>query len=74
VSQDFGFGPVTAINPRNAGAADISFVADKVDMAIDGIGLMGAGGHTVEETADLGTLDSQTIRAAVTMYRLSRQH
>ena len=53
VSQDFGFGPVTAINPRNAGAADISFVADKVDMAIDGIGLMGAGGHTVEETADL---------------------
>jgi len=74
VSQDFGFGPVTAINPRNAGAADISFVADKVDMAIDGIGLMGAGGHTVEETADLSTLDSQTIRAAVTMYRLSRQH
>ena len=73
VSQDFGFGPVTAINPRNAGAADISFVADKVDMAIDGIGLMGAGGHTVEETADLGTLDSQTIRAAITMYRLSRQ-
>ncbi len=73
VSQDFGFGPVTAINPRNAGAADISFVADKVDMAIDGIGLMGAGGHTVEETADLGTLDSQTIRAAVTMYRLSLQ-
>lgn len=74
VSQQFGFGPVTAINPRNAGAADISFVADKVDMAIDGIGLMGTGGHTVEETADLGTLDSQTIRAAVTMYRLSRQH
>ena len=71
-SRDLGFGPVTAINPRNAGAADISFVADRVQMAIDGIGLMGAGGHTVEERADLGTLDSQTMRAAVTMYRLAR--
>ena len=69
-SQDHGFGPVVAINPRKAGAADISFVADKVDMAIDGVGLMGAGGHTVDETADLATLDSQTIRAAVTIYRL----
>ena len=69
-SQDHGFGPVVAIDPRKAGAADISFVADKVDMAIDGVGLMGAGGHTVDETADLATLDSQTIRAAVTIYRL----
>lgn len=69
-SQDHGFGPVVAIDPRKAGAADISFVADKVDMAMDGVGLMGAGGHTVDETADLATLDSQTIRAAVTIYRL----
>lgn len=71
-SRDHGFGPVVAINPRKAGAADISFVADKVDMAIDGVGLMGAGGHTVDETADLATLDSQTIRAAVTIYRLTK--
>ena len=73
-SEDYGFGPVIAINPRNAGAADISFVADKVEMALDGIGLMGSGGHTVNETADLNTLDSQTIRAAVTLYRLSLPH
>ena len=72
-SRDHGFGPVTAINPRNAGAADISFVADRVDMAIDGVGLMGGGGHTVSEVADLSTLDSQTIRAAVTLYRLGKQ-
>jgi glutamate carboxypeptidase len=70
-SEDYGFGPVTAINPRNAGAADISFVADKVEMALDGIGMMGSGGHTVGEVADLNTLDSQTIRAAITLYRLS---
>ena len=72
VSRDLGFGPVTAINPRNAGAADISFVADRVDMALDGIGLMGSGGHTVDEVADLGTLDSQTARAAVLLYRLGK--
>lgn len=72
VSEDFGFGPVIAINPRKAGAADISFVADKVDMALDGLGLMGSGGHTVDEVGDLATLDAMTIRAAVTLYRLSR--
>jgi len=72
-SRDLDFGAVAANNPRNAGAADISFVADKIGMAIDGIGLMGSGGHTVNEVADLTTLDSQTMRAAVTMYRLSQQ-
>jgi len=74
VSRDLGFGEVTAINPRNAGAADISFIADQVDMAIDGIGMRGSGGHTVDEIADLGTLDAQTMRAAVTMYRLLPRH
>ena len=55
-----------------AGAADISFTAGRVDMALDGLGLMGSGGHTVHETADLTTLASQTKRAAVLMYRLGR--
>ena len=41
VSRDLGFGPVTAVDPRRAGAADISFAADHVEMAIDGIGLLG---------------------------------
>lgn len=69
-SRDLGFGPVTAVDPADAGAADISFTAGRVAMALDGIGLMGTGGHTVEETADLTTLPSQTKRAALLMYRL----
>lgn len=69
-SRDLGFGPVDAVDPAAAGAADISFTAGYVDMALDGLGLMGSGGHTVEETADLATLPSQTKRAAVLMYRL----
>lgn len=72
VSRDLGFGPVTAVDPRRAGAADISFAADHVEMALDGIGLMGEGGHTVEETADLTTLGMQTKRAAVLLHRLSQ--
>src|SRR5690606_4711039 len=52
-SRDLGFGPVTAVDPGDAGAADISFTAGRVAMALDGLGLMGTGGHTVEETADL---------------------
>ncbi|HZD53926.1 MAG TPA: M20/M25/M40 family metallo-hydrolase [Woeseiaceae bacterium] len=69
-SRDLGVGPVSAVDPGDAGAADISFTAGRVAMALDGLGLMGTGGHTIEETADLGTLPSQTKRAALLMYRL----
>jgi glutamate carboxypeptidase len=72
VSRDLGLGAVSAVDPGSAGAADISFTAGLVDMALDGLGLMGSGGHTVHETADLTTLPSQTKRAAVLMYRLSK--
>jgi len=69
-SRDLGSGTVSAVDPDAAGAADISFTAGRVVMALDGLGLMGEGGHTVRETADLTTLPSQTKRAAVLMYRL----
>jgi glutamate carboxypeptidase len=72
VSQELGFGAVRAVNPRNAGAADISFVANHVEMAMDGVGLMGSGGHTLDEVADLRTLGMQTKRVAVLLYRLSQ--
>ncbi len=70
-SRDLGAGAVTAVDPAAAGAADISFTAGLVDMALDGLGLMGEGGHTVNETADLETLSSQAKRAALLMHRLS---
>ena len=71
VSRDLGFGPVTAVDPIKAGAADVSFTAGHVEMAIDGLGLGGADDHTVNETGDLRTLSMQIKRAAVLMYRLS---
>lgn len=71
VSEELGFGPVTAVNPRNAGAADISFTSEYVDMAIDGIGLTGGDGdHTINETGNLNTLATQAKITAVLLYRL----
>ena len=70
VSADLGQGPVTAVNPLNAGAADVSFTAEYVDMALDGLGMSGSAGHTVNESAVIQSLPSQAKRAAVLMYRL----
>jgi glutamate carboxypeptidase len=72
VSTDLKLGTVTAVNPRNAGAADISFTAGYVDMAIDGLGLMGGHGHTDKEFANLNWLPRQTKRVALLMYRLTQ--
>jgi glutamate carboxypeptidase len=70
-SRDIGSGPVTAVDPSRAGAADVSFVADMVPMKIDGIGLSGHDDHSPKETANLRMLPVQTKRAALVMYRLS---
>ncbi|WP_178987470.1 M20/M25/M40 family metallo-hydrolase [Winogradskyella schleiferi] len=71
VSEDLGFGAVTAVNPRNAGAADISFTSEYVEMAIDGLGLTGGGGdHTINESGNLNTVATQAKITAVLMYRL----
>ena len=72
-SRDLGFGPVAAVSPDRAGAADVSFVSGEVKSIIDGIGLMGHDDHSPAETADLSTLPSQTKRAALLLYRLSGQ-
>ena len=71
VSQDLGYETIVAVNPRRAGAADISFVAEHVDMALDGLGLMGAGAHTKEEVADMTSLAKNSQKAAILIYRLS---
>ena len=72
-SQDLGFGKVLPVDPRKAGAADVSFVANHVEMALDGLGLMGTGGHTVQEVADITTFTSQAKRAAILLHRFANQ-
>jgi glutamate carboxypeptidase len=72
VSRDLGFGPVEAVSPDKAGAADVSFVAREVPMVIDAVGMKGKDDHTTNETADLTALPVQTARAAVLLLRLTR--
>ena len=71
VSQDLGFGPVSGYNPGRRGAADISFVADYTD-GLDGLGTMGNGAHTPQETVNLKTMNALIQRAALLIYRLTR--
>ncbi len=71
VSEDLGYGPMTALDPLERGAADVSFVAEYVD-AVDGLGAGGSGGHSLEETINLNTLPIAIKRAAVLIYRLTR--
>ncbi|NVJ96534.1 MAG: M20/M25/M40 family metallo-hydrolase [Alphaproteobacteria bacterium] len=72
ISEKLGHGPVAAVNPRKAGAADISFAADHVDMALDGMGLMGTGGHTKDEMADMASFRANIQKAALLIHALTR--
>ncbi|MEJ1222908.1 M20/M25/M40 family metallo-hydrolase [Sediminicola sp. 1XM1-17] len=72
VSQDLGYGEVLGYDPGKRGAADISFVAEYVD-CLDGLGTMGSGAHTPQETVNLNTFEDLTKRTAIFIYRLINQ-
>lgn len=72
VSLDLDQGEVLGYDPGKRGAADTSFVAKYVD-CLDGLGTMGSGAHTPEETVNLNTIEALTKRAAVLIYRLINQ-
>ena len=72
VSLDLNLGKVEAYDPAKRGAADTSFVAEYVD-CLDGLGTMGSGAHTPEETVNLNTIEALTKRAAILIYRLINQ-
>lgn len=69
VSSDLGQGEVLAYDPGKRGAADTSFVADYV-ACLDGLGTMGTGAHTPEETVNLNTIEALTKRTALLIYKL----
>lgn len=69
VSRDLGLGEVKAYDPGKRGAADISFIAQYVD-GLDGLGVMGSGAHSPNETINLETFIPLTQRAALLIHRL----
>lgn len=71
VSQDLNYGSVKAYDPGRRGAADISFIAQYVD-GLDGLGVMGSGAHSPEETINLETFIPLTERAALLIHRLGK--
>ena len=72
INLALGRGPMPALDPSLRGAADISFVAPYTD-GLAGLGALGTGGHTPDETLDLTTMPLAIKRAAILMYRLSRE-
>jgi glutamate carboxypeptidase len=70
-SRALGYAPVAGNDPARRGAGDISFVAPIIP-GLDGLGVFGRGAHSPDESVDLTSLPKQTARAAVLMYRLSR--
>lgn len=69
VSLDLNQGEVMAYDPGKRGAADTAFVAEYVD-CLDGLGTMGNGAHTPEETVNMNTIEDLTKRTAIMIYRL----
>jgi glutamate carboxypeptidase len=74
LSRDLGHGPVGEVDPGRRGAADISFVAAHVrEGSLSGLGPEGEGSHTVHETLYLNTVPVMAKRAALLVYRLTRE-
>jgi glutamate carboxypeptidase len=71
VSRNLGQGPVAANEAARRGAGDSAFVAPHC-AALDGLGVFGSGAHADRESVDLKSLVSQSARAAVLLYRLTR--
>ena len=72
INKDMGRGEMPSLDPSRRGAADISFVAQYTD-ALAGMGALGVGGHTPNESLELDTLALAIKRAAFMIYRLSRE-
>ena len=72
INQDLGRGPMSILHPLRRGAADISFVAPYSD-SLAGLGALGSGGHTPNESLDLETMSIAIKRAAILISRLNQQ-
>jgi len=72
VNQDLGRGEMPTLDPSKRGAADISFVAPYTD-ALAGMGALGEGGHTPNESLELDTMALAIKRAAIMIYRISQE-
>jgi glutamate carboxypeptidase len=71
INATLGFEPEGTVDPRLGGAGDIAFVAPYVPGLV-GVGALGAGAHAEGETVFLDSLQKQSKRMAILMYRLGK--
>ena len=69
LNEQLGRGPMKTYDPGLRGAADFSFVAPFSD-SLAGLGAIGSGGHTPNESLELDSLNLAIKRAAILIYRL----
>lgn len=72
VNEALGRGPMPALDPSRRGAADVSFVAPYTD-ALAGMGALGKGAHSPNESLDLASMPLAIKRAAILIYRLANE-
>ena len=73
INEQLGRGPMDVYDPSLRGAADISFVSPHSD-ALAGLGAIGKGGHTPDESLELDSLALAAKRSAILIYRLTRDY
>jgi len=72
INEALGRGPMPELDPSKRGAADISFVAPYTD-GLAGLGALGTGGHTPNESLDLTSIPLAVKRTAILIYRLGAE-
>ncbi|WP_019217188.1 peptidase dimerization domain-containing protein [Legionella tunisiensis] len=70
VSTALGYGAIKPLDPGLRGAGDISYIASLVSANLAGLGPVGTGAHSINETLAVPSLSKQTQRAALLMYHL----
>lgn len=71
VNEALDRGPMEIWDPLRRGAADIAFVAPHTD-ALAGLGALGAGAHSPNESLELDSVGLAIKRAAILIHRLSK--
>ncbi|MGY8985838.1 MAG: M20/M25/M40 family metallo-hydrolase [Sphingomonadales bacterium] len=72
INQDLTYPELKAFDPGARGGGDVSFVSPYVN-SIDGLGGTGSGAHGLSEDLNLESLNLMTKRAALLIYRLTRE-
>ena len=71
ISMALGYGEVTAGDPGQRGAGDISYIAGNLN-CLDGLGASGKGSHAPGEIINLTEYPKLIRRTALVIYRLTR--